>query len=918
MKSFAGRIIILISALFFLSLGLTQYTVVQGAKKHLHDIYLDKAVWIAETTREDLQCRYDFYSSQGNYLSEQNRTRLETSLEPFLRYLSKGYAGHRTGTSGSIYIHDGSGMVISHPVYQGKNLAEIVNPQAGTTLKDAFSREGRFTTGTLQYRWKDQDDPADDYSALKTIYFTYFEPLDWYIGSAFAHSEYHPVIWSLSLTLLGVILFTDAAALLIALLLLKSLSRQLTQLNRSIQESQEKGVPQHPVLVSGTAEVGKLARTINTMVGSLGQYKKDLEEEQDSFMEFIDKAPYIISKLTPQGMNIYFNPAGEIITGYTQEELADKSWWETFYPGEGRRQVEAFYRTLKEKAVVQSEMVLTTKSGEKKTIVWDNLLIRDERGDLKEIIGFGKDVTDQRRIEEELRSAEARNRAILEAIPDLIFNFDAQGRFVDFKADTGRLYSDDPFIGKRIDQVMPPEISSSAMEQITACLTTGKPGCLYYQLPGKTGRTNYYEARFIRLKEDRVMAIIRDITEQTLQEEELHQLREYLSRVIDSMPSVIIGVNRQREITQWNQGAASVTGISAEEAQGRILEEAFPALLPHLSLVSDCLDKKKTVQIKKHPADFGDDVSHYTDITVFPVGNEKENRAVIRIDDVSNQVQMEQMVIQSEKMLSVGGLAAGMAHEINNPLAGMIQSADVLAQRLGDTQLKNNRKTAEELGIPIDTIHSYMESRKIFSIIQDIKDSGIQAARIVRNMLSFARKTSSSMSCQDLTLLIERILDLASTDYNLKKQFDFKSIGIKKEFQENLPEVPCEDTQIQQVVFNILRNGAEAMEEKKLKRAAEGDLNYQPEFSLRLLKDEEENEVRLEIEDNGPGLDRETRKHIFEPFFTTKPVGVGTGLGLSVSYFIITENHGGSISVQPGAAGGCCFIIRLPLPKEEA
>jgi signal transduction histidine kinase len=75
--------------------------------------------------------------------------------------------------------------------------------------------------------------------------------------------------------------------------------------------------------------------------------------------------------------------------------------------------------------------------------------------------------------------------------------------------------------------------------------------------------------------------------------------------------------------------------------------------------------------------------------------------------------------------------------------------------------------------------------------------------------------------------------------------------------------------------------------------------------------------IRLEIEDNGPGMSQETIKHIFEPFFTTKPVGVGTGLGLSVSYFIITENHGGTIEVQSGSQGGCCFVIRLPLPAEE-
>jgi len=902
MKSFTGRVIILITLLFAISLGLTQYTAGKRAEQNLHSVYLSKAVWIAETTKENLEIFHEI---------------LGTDLTPFLQILKKGYAGNRPGTSGSVYIYDGTGLVISHPVYEGHNLADLVNPHTGENLKEVFSRGTSLTTGTITYPWIDHAQPDNDYGTMKTLYITYYEPLDWYIGSAFAHSEYRPLIRALGNNLLVLSLITTAAALLIALILLKNLSRQLTRLNRAIQSSQEKGIPVRPVEVSGTSEVGKLAGTINTMLGSLEQYKKELEEEKDSFMVFIEKAPYIISKLTPQGMNIYFNPAGERITGYTQKELANKCWWDVLYPGEDRKQVDNFYQDLQEGDIVRSEMVLTTKEGEKRTVVWDNLYVRNEKSELTEIIGFGEDVTDRRKMEEAIKTAEERNRAILEAIPDLIFNFNAQGEFVDYKAEPDRLYTDDPFIGKRIDQVLPVEIGRKALEIIKSCLATGSPDTLYYQLPGEDGAANFYEARFIRLSETMVMSLIRDTTEQTRQEIELRRLRNYLASVIDSMPSVIIGVDRDRKITQWNQGAATAQAIPADKALGRPLEEAYPALIPHMPLVTDCLKKKKGGQVKKQPLDSGDPNPRVYDITVFPVGHEEENQAVIRIDDVSSQVQMEQMILQSEKMLSVGGLAAGMAHEINNPLAGMIQSADVLAQRLGDSSIENNQRAAETAGISMEAIKRYMDSRKVFSIIQDIKDSGVQAAAIVKNMLSFARKTSSSLSRQNLPLLIDKILDLASTDYNLKKQFDFKAIHITKDFQDGLPDVPCEDTQIQQVVLNLLRNGAEAMEEKKKSLQALGDYGFQPRFTLRLRKEDQDQMIRLEIEDNGPGMNPETRKHVFEPFFTTKPVGVGTGLGLSVSYFIITENHGGTIGVHPGSEGGCCFVIRLPYKTEE-
>lgn len=122
--------------------------------------------------------------------------------------------------------------------------------------------------------------------------------------------------------------------------------------------------------------------------------------------------------------------------------------------------------------------------------------------------------------------------------------------------------------------------------------------------------------------------------------------------------------------------------------------------------------------------------------------------------------------------------------------------------------------------------------------------------------------------------------------------------------------VPCKGAKIQQVLLNILRNGAQAMQE-----AMEKNNEYKPKFILRLFRETEANMLCIEIEDNGPGMDEKIRKRIFEPFFTTKPVGDGTGLGLSVSYFIITEDHGGEMTVESTPGFGAKFIIRLPLEK---
>jgi len=277
--------------------------------------------------------------------------------------------------------------------------------------------------------------------------------------------------------------------------------------------------------------------------------------------------------------------------------------------------------------------------------------------------------------------------------------------------------------------------------------------------------------------------------------------------------------------------------------------------------------------------------------------------------DITRRKKMEALMVQNEKMLSVGGLAAGMAHEINNPLAGMMQTASVMENRLTKTDIPANLSAAKEVGITMGAVKAFMEKRDILRMVKAINTSGQRMVSIVENMLSFARKSDTLISTHNPAELMDKIIELAATDYDLKKQYDFKTIKIIKEYEDNLPLIPCEGAKIQQVFLNILRNGSQAMQETK---------TASPCFVLRLLRDPKAGMLQIEIEDNGPGMDEAVRKRIFEPFFTTKPVGMGTGLGLSVSYFIITENHGGTLNVISEPGVGARFIIRLPLERKNA
>ncbi|MCP4693897.1 MAG: PAS domain S-box protein, partial [Desulfobacterales bacterium] len=355
-----------------------------------------------------------------------------------------------------------------------------------------------------------------------------------------------------------------------------------------------------------------------------------------------------------------------------------------------------------------------------------------------------------------------------------------------------------------------------------------------------------------------------DIDQRKRAEEESRRLRNYLSDIIDSMPSTLVGVDAEIKVTQWNKTAERTTGVSADAARGKLLSDVFPRMASEMDNIAESIRTRKIKQKQKRAA-ASESGARDEEVTIYPLVAAGEKAAVIRVDDITDKVRMEEMMIQSEKMLSVGGLAAGMAHEINNPLAGMMQTAGVLANRLsGEADIPANRRAAEAAGASMASIQAFMEARDVPRMLGVIKESGRRVADIVDNMLSFARKSDDRTSSHALADLIDRTLELASTDYDLKKQYDFKKIEIRREYENGLPPPPCEGAKIQQVLLNILRNGAQAMQDA----AIQG-----PAFIVRTRFEKERGMVCMEIEDNGPGMDEATRKRVFEPFYTTKPVG---------------------------------------------
>lgn len=389
--------------------------------------------------------------------------------------------------------------------------------------------------------------------------------------------------------------------------------------------------------------------------------------------------------------------------------------------------------------------------------------------------------------------------------------------------------------------------------------------------------------------------------------EEVMTLRNYLANIIDSLPSILVGVDSEGCITHWNMYAAEATGFGQSEVAGRRLSEVLPDLGEELRKAAAAIAQGAPAVHERVPEDV-DGERRFRDVSVFPLVANGVRGAVVRVDDVTEKVRIEEMMVQSEKMVSVGGLAAGMAHEINNPLAAVLGGARLVRKRLLEDGGRNGR-TAEACGTDMDAIGRYVRARGVDAMLDAIIESGERAGKVVTNMLGFSRRTDGEAGEVDVAVVLDKAVELVRNGQDLEHTYNFKDIEFDREYVGGPFPVHCEKSKLEQVFFNILNNGAQAM------TSARSETGRPPRFILRCGYTGKA--IRIEIEDNGPGMPEEVLRRVFEPFFTTKKAGMGTGLGMSVCYFLVTEHLGGNMRAESSPGRGATFFIEIPASGAE-
>ena len=340
--------------------------------------------------------------------------------------------------------------------------------------------------------------------------------------------------------------------------------------------------------------------------------------------------------------------------------------------------------------------------------------------------------------------------------------------------------------------------------------------------------------------------------------------RAHLASLAESLSDGIVLVDSALQVTSLNSAAHSVLASSGGQEEGSALSSAVLAELARTALSS-----QQPTPLRELPSAAASTGRRYLMAMAAPLaGSPEGSAAVVIVRDVTEERLMQERLVQSEKMVSVGQLVSGVAHELNNPLTGII----------GFSQLLLARDLDEQTARDIETIHTEAE----------------RAAKIVQNLLSFARRKHTEKELASLNLLLEHVLELRTYDLQVK------SIELNLELDPKLPKTMVDTNQIQQVFLNVIINAEQSM----LAASGRGTLTVRTE--------QRDGAIRISFQDDGPGIDEETLRRIFDPFFTTKDVGEGTGLGLTICYGIIDE-HNGRIWAESQPGQGSTFIIELPI-----
>jgi len=630
---------------------------------------------------------------------------------------------------------------------------------------------------------------------------------------------------------------------------------------------------------------GKLAGLISfSDITERRHMEEALRQRQEELQKMFESVTDGILVIDLNGVITEVNQRTAEMHGFnSRDELLGKSALELVAPCDHERIATNMRKALKQGAVRGVEYTMLKADGSEFPGELSSNALKDASGNPVGHITIERDITERKQAGEELERQKAYFQQLFDNSPEGIALLDDADRVVQVNKGFETLfgYQTEETKGRFINDIVVPEDRFEEAAALSRATLNGGVRRKETVRKRKGGSlvdvsTLGYPIRFGG-KTVGVYAIYSDITERKRAEEELERQEAYFQQLFDNSPEGIALLDDADRVVQVNKGFETLFGYQTEETKGRFLndivvpEDRFEeATAMSQAVLNNKVGRKETVRKRKdgslvdvstlgYPIRFGGKTvgvyAIYSDITERKQAEEEKK-------------EMEQKAHLASRLASVGEMASGIAHEINNPLTSVIGFSQLLME--GD--------------IPAD----------IKEDVSIIYKEAQRAAGVAKNLLTFARKQAPAKQSTNMNSIIDGVLKLRAYEHRVN------NIQVDSQLAPDLPEVMADYSQLQQVFINIIINAESAMIE-----AHRGG-------NLTITTQRVNNSVRASFTDDGPGIAKENLNRIFDPFFTTKEVGKGTGLGLSVCHGIVAE-HGGRMYARSKLGKGATFVVELPV-----
>ena len=541
----------------------------------------------------------------------------------------------------------------------------------------------------------------------------------------------------------------------------------------------------------------------------------------------------------------------------------------------------------------------------------------------------------EKRIQErtsELQVSEKKFRSISDSAQDAIIMMNPEGKIEFWNKAAEKIfgYSSKEALGQNLHRLIVPEHFHMTHEKAFETFKStgqGKAVGKTLELSARTKNDKEIPVELslsaLKIREKwHAVGIIRDITDRKIAEKDLKEAHVKATQLLASISSIIVALDMEDKIVEWNQCAEKSFGLTRNEVIGKKLSECpidwdTKKVLREINL---CKTSGKRGSLEDVRLTHQNKKERLLGVSFNPVlGLSGKIRGVlIHASDITNRRHLESQLAQAQKLESIGQLAAGIAHEINTPTQYVGDNTRFLKEAFEDTnralksydQLFNAVKNNTVSDHLIQEVENVIQKTDLIYLMAEIPTAIEQTleglarvTKIVRSMKEFSHPGADEKTTVDINSALENTLTVARNEWKYVAD-------VKTDFEADLPLVACLPGELNQVFLNIIINAAHAISDISEDGSGKKGIIAASTRSKR-------NSVEIRISDTGRGIPEDIQSRIFDPFFTTKEPGRGTGQGLAISHTVIVEKHGGSINFETETGKGTTFIIRLPIQNEE-